>query len=87
MNEQNYVYLEAMFYKRLLVHNSPMFKDVGYYYPDYNVNIGSDQLIEAIETFDQAKSADAYQNKLEEMSIYNQQNQDKTRQLIESVIK
>lgn len=85
--EQNYVFLETLFYKRLLIHNSPMFKDVGYYYPEFNVDIGSEQLIHAIETFDQEKNADSYEAKLEEMSIYNEKNQEKTRELIESVIK
>lgn len=85
-NEQNYVYMEALFYKRLLVHNSPMFKDVGYYYEDYNVNMGSDALLEAIESFDQEKHSDSYETKIESMSIYNLSNQEKTRELIESVI-
>ena len=84
--EQNYAYLEALFYKRLLIHNSPMFADVGYYYPDFNVNIGSDQLINAIETFDQDKASESYDAKLDEMSIYNESNQQKTRELIEGVL-
>jgi hypothetical protein len=86
-NEQNYVYLETLFYKRALIHNSPIFKDVGYYYPEFNVNIGSDQLLDVIQNFDQRKHADAYESKLEEVSIYNKDNQEKTRELIESVIK
>jgi hypothetical protein len=86
-NEQNYVYLETLFYKRALIHNSPLFKDVGYYYPEFNVNIGSDQLLAAIEDFDQLKHVESYEAKLEEVSIYNEKNQEKTRELIESVIK
>ena len=85
-NEQNYVYLEALFYKRLLVHNSPMFKEVGYYYPDMNVNVGSDQLLEAIKSFDQAAHVEAYEAKLFEHSIYNKQNQENTKALIEGVL-
>jgi hypothetical protein len=86
-NEQNYVYLEALFYKRLLIHNSTWMKDVGFYYPDYNVNIGSDKLIEGIETFDQVKHMESYEAKLEEVSIYNESNQEKLRALIEGVVK
>lgn len=86
-NEQNYVYLETLFYKRLLIHNSPWMKDVGFYYPDYNVNIGSDKLIEGIETFDQVKHMESYEAKLEEVSIYNESNQEKLRSLIEGVLK
>lgn len=85
-NEQNYVYLEALFYKRLLIHNSPMFKEVGWYYPDMNVNIGSDQLLDAINSFDQAAHAEAYEEKLFELSIYNPKNQDATKSLIEGVL-
>lgn len=86
-NEQNYVYLETLFYKRALIHNSPLFKEVGYYYPEFNVNIGSDQLLDAIQNFDQLKHVDSYESKLEEVSIYNDKNQEKTRELIESVLK
>lgn len=85
-NEQNYVYLETLFYKRLLIHNSPMFKDVGYYYPDYNINIASDRLLEAIDSFDQVKAQDSYESKLEELSIYNKKNQQLTAELIESIL-
>lgn len=86
-NEQNYVYAETLFYKRLLVHNSPMFKDVGVYYPEFDVNIGASKLVDAIYNFNQQKNAEAYEAKLEELSIYNKQNQEKTKELIESVIK
>lgn len=71
-NEQNYVYLETLFYKRALVHNSPLFKEVGYYYPEFNVNLGSDQLLSVIEDFDQLKHVESYEAKLEEVSIYNE---------------
>jgi hypothetical protein len=86
-NEQNYVYLETLFYKRLLIHNSPLFKDVGYYYPEFNINIGSDQLLDAVQNFNQIKHIESYEAKLEEVSIYNEKVQEKTRELIESVIK
>jgi hypothetical protein len=85
-NEQNYVYFEALFYKRLLIHNSPMFKEVGYYYPDMNVNVGSDQLLDAIKNFDQVAHVDAYEAKLFEHSIYNKENQENTKALIEGVL-
>jgi hypothetical protein len=70
-----------------LIHNSPLFKDVGYYYPEFNINIGSDQLLDAVQNFDQVKHAESYEAKLEEVSIYNEKVQEKTRELIESVIK
>jgi hypothetical protein len=86
LNEQNYVYFEALFYKRNLVHNSPYFKDVGYYYPEYNVNLGSDKLLESVQNFDQEKHAESYEEKLFEHSIFNPKNQEKTKELIESVL-
>mgnify|MGYP003342117664 FL=1 len=87
LNEQNYVYAETIFYKRLLVHNSPLFKDVGVYYSEFDVNDGSSKLLDGIYNFDQEKSEESYHSKLEELSIYNPKNQEKVRELIESVIK
>ena len=86
-NEQNYVYAETLFYKRLLIHNSPLFKDVGYYYPEFDANEGAEKLIDAVYNFNQVNNIEAYENKLDELSIYNKKNQDKARELIESVIK
>jgi hypothetical protein len=86
-NEQNYVYIETLFYKRLLIHNSPLFKDVGYYYPEFDVNKGSDALIEALDSFDQVSHIESYEAKLEQVSIYNEKNQENTRALIEGVLK
>ncbi len=86
-NEQNYLYAETLFYKRLLVHNSPLFKDVGVYYPEFDANIGSELLLDAIYNFNQIKNIEPYEAKLEELSIYNTKNQEKMRELIESVIK
>jgi hypothetical protein len=86
-NEQNYVYAETLFYKRLLVHNSPMFKEVGIYYPEFDVSAGGEALLDAIYNFDQEKNTESYEAKLESLSIYNKDNQEKTKELIESVIK
>lgn len=85
-NEQNYAYFETLFYKRLLIHNSPMFKDVGYYYPEFDVNIGSDVLADALDNFDQTKHAASYESKLNDVSIYNKDVQLKVKELIESVV-
>lgn len=86
-NEQNYVYAETLFYKKLLVHNSPLFKDVGVYYPEFDASEGSEKLLDAIYNFNQIKNIEPYESKLEELSIYNLKNQEKMRELIESVIK
>ena len=47
-NELNYLQLEAMYLNLPFVHNSPTFKEHGYYYPEFNVDIGADALKEAI---------------------------------------
>lgn len=86
-NEQNYVYLETLFYKRLLVHNSPLFQNVGVYYPEFDINKGSDNLLYAIKHFDQNEASESYENKLFDVSIYNEEVQKKTRELIEGVLK
>lgn len=85
-NEQNYLYAETLFYKRLLIHNSPIFKDVGIYYNELDVNDGAQKLIDSVYNFDQRKNAESYEEKLFELSIYNPKNQEKARELIESVI-
>lgn len=51
-NEQNYVYLDALYGDYPLVHNSPWIKDVGYYYPDFDIQEGASQLLQAIQEHD-----------------------------------
>jgi hypothetical protein len=48
----NYAYLDALYGNYPLVHNSPTFSDVGYYYPDCDIETGSASLIEAINSHD-----------------------------------
>ena len=40
----NYIYLEALYLKIQWVHNSPFFKDSGYYYEDKNIYQGVERL-------------------------------------------
>ena len=49
-NELNYLQLEAMYLNLPFVHNSPTFKEHGYYYPEFDVHAGADALEEAINT-------------------------------------
>jgi hypothetical protein len=45
-NDQNYAYVEALYGGYPLIHNSPWLgNDVGYYYPDFDVSAGADQLL------------------------------------------
>lgn len=43
-NDQNYSYLDALYGDYPLIHNSVWFKDVGYYYPDFDSREGGAQL-------------------------------------------
>lgn len=49
-NGLNYVYLEALHLDIPLVHNSEYIKEAGYYYEGFDVTVGADMLIKAIET-------------------------------------
>jgi FkbM family methyltransferase len=51
-NAQNYLYYETLHGGYPLVHNSPILKDVGYYYPDFDCRAGGEALIHAHETHD-----------------------------------
>jgi hypothetical protein len=46
-NPQNILYLDALYGGYPLVHNSPWLENVGYYYPDSNIDAGAEQLISA----------------------------------------
>ena len=43
-NSLNYLYLEALYLKIPLLHNSEIISNYGYYYPENNIEIASDQL-------------------------------------------
>ena len=43
-NPLNYAYLDAMHYGYPILHNAEMVKDGGYYYPDFDISKGADQL-------------------------------------------
>jgi len=47
-NDLNYSHFEALYMGLPLVHNSKTLMDEGYYYPDFNVDIGAKQLYNAI---------------------------------------
>jgi hypothetical protein len=83
--ELNYLYLEALYKDIPLVHNSPAFADVGYYYPEFDVNIGYAQLTEAIR--DRGDNEQKNSEFLYRYSIHNADNQKDYRKLIEDVLK
>lgn len=47
-NPLNYAYLDAMYFGYPLVHNADYIQDAGYYYEDFKVNSGAEQLENAL---------------------------------------
>jgi hypothetical protein len=82
--ELNYLYLEALYKNIPLVHNSPAFAEVGYYYPEFDVKIGHAQLVAAIndKNYDDQKNKDF----IYQYSIHNIDNQEEYKRLIEDVL-
>ncbi len=54
-NELNYAYLEALYLGLPLIHNSKILENQGYYYPEFDVNMGSNQLYNAILNHEKIK--------------------------------
>jgi hypothetical protein len=46
-NAQNYLYYETLYGGYPLVHNSPIIKDLGYYYPDFDCQAGGAAILRA----------------------------------------
>ena len=85
--ELNYVYIEALYYNIPLIHNSPFFKEVGYFYNEFNIEEGKEGLKEAILTH---KYRSKYKKDLEEYYINkyldtNQKNIEGYKELIEGL--
>lgn len=75
-NELNYSYLEALFLNLPLVHNSPVLQNVGYYYPDCDVDFGANQLKNAILNHSKTFGESRQDNRsfLKQYSPYNADN-------------
>lgn len=75
---QNYLYLDALYGGYPLIHNSPLFADVGYYYPDSDIEAGTEQILHAIKEHD--RNFDFYQQqslaKIATLSPSNARNHD-----------
>lgn len=85
-NELNYVYLETIYYNRLLVHNSPMIKDAGYFYNESDAYEGAEQLKRGIKDFYNEKQIKENRKYLELFSKNNKKNKERYKELIEGVI-
>jgi hypothetical protein len=82
--ELNYLYLEALYKNIPLVHNSPAFAKVGYYYPEFDINIGHDQLKAAINDRDDNEQKN--QDFIYQYSIHNIDNQNDYRKLVTEIL-
>ncbi|MDM0043396.1 DUF2827 domain-containing protein [Variovorax dokdonensis] len=51
-NAQNYSYLDALHGGYPLVHNSPWLRELGYYYPDFDIAAAGAQLLHALQVHD-----------------------------------
>ncbi|MDQ8195572.1 DUF2827 family protein [Coraliomargarita sp. SDUM461004] len=67
----NYLYMEAVYRNVPLVHNSPAFREVGFYYEGCDVRAGRAQLNAAIEAEDVVQQEEAGQRFLDGYSIHN----------------
>ena len=83
-NELNYLHLEALYMKLPLIHNSKMLMNYGYYYPDFDIEIGSIQLEKII--LEHKNNIVEYNKLCEECiskySINNQNNIDEYKKLL-----
>lgn len=52
-NAQNYLYYEALYGAYPLIHNSPILKKYGYYYPDFDSQAGGQALLHAFKHHDE----------------------------------
>ena len=74
-NPLNYSYLDVMYFGFPLVHNADMIKDAGYYYPDFEIEKGTEQLKFAIEEHD--NNLEAYKERNQKvLDRYTIKNQD-----------
>ena len=52
-NELNYSHLEALYMGLPLIHNSPELQEFGYYYPDFDISMGANQLMSSFLNHDE----------------------------------
>ncbi len=84
--ELNYLYCEALHRGVPLVHNSKMMKEVGYYYPDFEVGLGAEACMQALAATDIESEVEKNHKWLHRFSIHNKSVQNTYRELIAEVI-
>ena len=69
--ELNYVHLECFYLGIPIVHNSKMLKEYGYYYPDYDVSKGAEQLKNILLHHNREEYIKRHKPILQKYSVYN----------------
>jgi len=87
-NSLNYLSLEALYQNIPLVHNSECLKEVGYFYPDFDVHKGALALEDALKNHKNGflKNRENNQLFLEKYSIYNNKIQEKYKDLLNDIM-
>ena len=85
-NELNYLYMEALSMGIPLVHNSPTYIDVGFYYPELDVQRGVMQTKNAIREYDPIRANQINQEFLYRFSIHNPAVQNRYIKLIDEAM-
>lgn len=67
----NYIYLECFYLGIPLIHNSPMLKDYGYYYPELDVSKGAEQIKYVLENHNREEYINKHKKILHKYSIDN----------------
>jgi hypothetical protein len=67
----NYVFLECFYLGVPLIHNSPLLKDYGYYYPKFNVSKGAEQIKNVIQNHNREEYIQRHKSILAKYSIHN----------------
>lgn len=90
-NELNYLYLELFYMNIPLIHNSPYIKEYGFYYPEFNIELGFSKIKQYKEYYinssDKLKSYNNNNKKcLEQYSIYNKENIDIYKKNLDNIL-
>lgn len=83
--ELNYLYMEALYWNIPFVHNSPAYKEVGYFYEDCNVFGGRECIQKAIRDTDLDEYGRKNREFLHKYSIFNRDVQATYRQMIDDL--
>jgi len=85
-NELNYLYLEALWRGIPLVHNSERLAEVGYFYPDFEVDVGRDRLLEALRSHRTGSDLGRNEQFLHRFSIHNPEVRGEYQRLLDEVM-